>query len=79
MDVNARTIMPDTDLLRIATIFRSTPYRQLPVVSGLDLVGLVSRRDVLLATRRMMAKSPQREQTFLYLSAIAGREAVNLD
>jgi len=79
MDVNARTITPDLDLLRIATIFRSTFYRRLPVLSGRRLAGLVSRRDVLQATLRMMVKSPQKEKTFLYFSAVAGREAVNLD
>lgn len=40
-------ITEDTDLLRCAEIFLKTAYRRLPVLRGDEVVGQVSRRDVL--------------------------------
>jgi hypothetical protein len=34
------------------------------------LIGQVSRRDVLLATNRLMEGAPQRKSSLLYLSAL---------
>jgi CBS domain-containing protein len=42
-----RTITEDTDLLRCAEIFLKTILRRLPVLRGREVVGQVSRRDVL--------------------------------
>ncbi len=54
-DVTAQSIMqraplcvsPDTDVFAMATIFTRHAYRHLPVVKKKQLVGVVSRRDVL--------------------------------
>jgi len=70
MDRKARTIAEDTDLLTIARIFKSTPYRRLPVLRGRRLVGQISRRDVLAATHGLLVKAPQPGQALLYLSAV---------
>ena len=53
----ARTIMrrhpvcvsPDTELFTLASIFSNHGYRHLPVIEYDELVGIVSRRDVLKA------------------------------
>jgi CBS domain-containing protein len=60
MDVDAKTITPDTHLLSIAQVFLLTPYRRLPVLEDGFLIGQVSRRDVLRAS-------------LLYLSALVER------
>ncbi len=70
MDRKARTISEGTDLLAIARIFKSTPYRRLPVLRGRRLVGQISRRDVLTATHSLLVKVPQPGQALLYLSAV---------
>lgn len=70
MDRKARTISEDTDLLTIARIFKSTPYRRLPVLRGSRLVGQISRRDVLAATHGLLVRAPQPGQALLYLSAV---------
>lgn len=42
-----RTILEDVSFLDCARLFRETPYRRLPVLRGGQLVGQVSRRDLL--------------------------------
>lgn len=42
-----RTILEDVSFLECARFFRETPYRRLPVLRGGQLVGQVSRRDLL--------------------------------
>lgn len=71
MDAHAATITEETDLLRMARIFLDTPYRRLPVLRDGQLVGLVTRRDLLRATLRLMDVVPRRTQAPLYLSSIA--------
>jgi CBS domain-containing protein len=70
LDIEAETIDENTDLLGIAREFLHTPYRRFPVVRDGKLTGQVSRRDVLLATHRLMEITPQRESSLLYLSAL---------
>lgn len=73
MDSRARTISPNADLLSIAQIFLSTPYRRLPVVRKGKLLGQVSRRDVLQATFDLMKARTSRRPEGLYLSATRER------
>ena len=54
MDRKARTVSKDDDLLTLAEIFLSTPYRRLPVVQDGKLIGQVSRRDVLNCAFHLM-------------------------
>lgn len=70
MDHRARTIDPDLDMLRIATIFSTTPYRRLPVLDGDLVCGIVSRRDVLTAARRTLLQPVKQRPKGLYLSAV---------
>jgi CBS domain-containing protein len=75
METDPRTISEDTDLLTIAQIFLTAPTRRLPVMREGELVGQVSRRDVLRAAHRMMEVQPNREIALLYLSSLIEREA----
>ena len=50
MVMHPETIGPNADLFMVAGIFMHRPYRRLPVVEGDELVGLVSRPDVLRAS-----------------------------
>lgn len=75
MDRDAMTITPDTQLLSIAQAFLLTNRRRLPVV-GEDgqLLGQVSRRDVLKAAVDSLKTAPVREKSLLYLSALIARD-----
>ena len=78
MDVDAKTILPELDLLGVAQIFLNTNYRRLPVVQSGELIGQLSRRDVLAAFHR--ALEPRREETqkFLYLSSVRKPDEVSI-
>ena len=66
-----RTISEDTDLLTIIDKFVMTPLRRLPVLSDDDqLLGQISRRDVLGTALRCLDPEPEDRSTGLYLSAI---------
>ena len=80
MDVEARTIEPDTHLLSIAQVFLLTTHRRLPVLEEGKLVGQVSRRDVLQTALEMLRSSPVRDEgsTRLYLSALVERSEAPL-
>ncbi len=73
MDKRARTITADLDLLGIAQVFLTTPYRRLPVLDDGTLLGQISRRDVLLATNSLIQIAPEPERALLYLSSISDR------
>ena len=74
MDRQARTITEETDFLQIARIFLDTPYRRLPVLRGQELVGQISRRDVLQAAHDLMEIPPEKEErSLLYLSSLVER------
>jgi CBS domain-containing protein len=53
MSVELETIRPDTDVLKIAELFLQGRFRRLPVVDKGQLVGQVSRRDVLRVIQKM--------------------------
>jgi CBS domain-containing protein len=40
-------VPPETDILSMATVFSKYPHKHLPVVKNKNLVGIISRRDVL--------------------------------
>jgi len=75
MDADAQTIDPDTHLLSIAQVFLLTPYRRLPVIDEGQLVGQVSRRDVLKASLDLLRQPTNRNEgsSLLYLSALVER------
>jgi len=75
MDSEPQTIEPDTQLLSIAQVFLLTSHRRLPVLEDGQLVGQVSRRDVMKASLDLLQHSPLRNEgsTLLYLSALVER------
>ena len=75
MDCGADTIEPDTHLLSIAQVFLLTPYRRLPVLEDGQLVGQVSRRDVMKASLDLLKHPTVRDEgsSLLYLSALIER------
>ncbi len=79
MDTHAKTIQPQLDLLSIAQIFLTTPYRRLPVLQESRLVGQVSRRDLLWGIHRSLEVVPRRERTLLYLSSLLDRNEAPIE
>jgi len=73
MTSEVQTIGPEVDLFGIAQRFLSQRIRRLPVVEHGRLVGIVSRRDVLVGVEKMRAARRQqpatKKVTGLYLSA----------
>lgn len=47
MSDTPQVVSPDTDILQVAEIFLNNRFRRLPVVDDGELVGQISRRDVL--------------------------------
>ena len=45
-------VTPDTDIFALTSVFIAHNFRHLPVVDGDEFIGIVSRRDVLLALDR---------------------------
>lgn len=56
MDVNARTIEEETDLLTMAQIFRDTNFRRLPVLRDGKLQGMIERKDLLKKAYNILEK-----------------------
>ena len=63
MSTEFETISPDTDIYTLAMYFRDKPVRRFPVVdpSG-ELVGQVSRRDVLKGIEEIRKQKTQRKR-----------------
>jgi CBS domain-containing protein len=66
-----RAILEDVSFLECARIFRETPYRRLPVLRGGQLVGLISRRDVLRNSNALASMIQDRTVTLTAPSAEA--------
>ncbi len=72
MDQDARTIAPGEDILSVAQVFLSTPYRRLPVIERGKLIGQVSRRDLLEAAAALLRpKTEKHHAETLYLSPLS--------
>ena len=72
VDRQAQTITESDDLLAIAQIFINTPYRRLPVLAGEQVIGQVSRRDVLNAASKLLRLSEDKPHAeTLYLSNVS--------
>lgn len=75
MDLTAKTVGVDEQLLSIVQIFNETWLRRLPVLrSDGTLTGQISRRDVLRTTLALTDAQPTREKAMLYLSALLTKE-----
>jgi CBS domain-containing protein len=61
MSTSVLSIDPDDDVFKAADIFLKNSFRRLPVVDEGNLVGQVSRRDILLASLRMVEESPKQK------------------
>ena len=76
MDSEAMTITEEVDLLTIAQLFFTPPYRRLPVIREGQLIGQVSRRDVLAAVYQWIEPSAaERRPSGLYLSSVLSEGA----
>jgi CBS domain-containing protein len=77
-DPSPLTVEEDTELLTLAQIFQSTAYRRLPVLRDGQLVGQVSRRDVMVAALSLLKPATVAvESRALYLSAVRSAEDVS--
>ena len=62
MTTKVSTIDPDDDVFAAADIFLKSSFRRLPVVEDGNLVGQVSRRDILGASLEILSESPVKKQ-----------------
>ena len=56
MSTETRTVDPQTGIMQVAEMFLNNRYRRFPVVENGQLVGQISRRDVLRAVREVHRK-----------------------
>jgi len=56
MTRDVKTILPSTPLMAIAQLFQRSSFRRLPVLEGGQLLGQISRRDVLQAMHELHCK-----------------------
>lgn len=70
MDEGARTIEESTELFAIASIFRETTQRRLPVVQDGRLTGQITRKDLLKAANSILNRAASRTAQPLYLPAV---------
>lgn len=68
------TIVEQDDVFAIAQVFTKTYARRLPVLREGELVGQVSRRDVLSAVHKAIQGADSPESQLLYLSSLTSRE-----
>ena len=76
---DAPTITEETDVLTMAQLFLHSNTRRLPVLRDRELVGQVSRRDVVRAVHDRVMKSDTHGSQLLYLSSVLGRDEAPVD
>lgn len=77
IDREAVTIDENTELLSVMQIFMKTRARRLPVLNDQgDLLGMVSRRDVIKALSQKLTHEEQQDSGVLYISSTRSRESV---
>ena len=69
MTANPRTVHPETSLAHAITVMRNVGCRQLPVLEGNQLVGMITERDIRLAVIR-----PNDDLDFTHHKELAGFE-----
>ena len=70
MDRDAMTIDESLNIFSIATIFRETSQRRLPVTRGNLLVGQITRKNLLNAANDTLRQPPARAVEPLYLPGV---------
>lgn len=68
------TIVENDDVFSVAQVFTKTYARRLPVLRGGELIGQVSRRDVLSAIHGAVKGADNPESQLLYLSSLTSRD-----
>jgi CBS domain-containing protein len=71
---DAPTIDESADILAISQVFLNENCRRLPVLKDGNLVGQVSRRDVLRVIHAQMKRADSPSTQLLYLSSLLSRE-----
>ncbi|HMO51709.1 MAG TPA: CBS domain-containing protein [Kiritimatiellia bacterium] len=61
MTREVQTIDPDAEVFAAADVFMKHSFRRLPVVDDGNLVGQLSRRDILMASMRIVEESPKKK------------------
>ncbi|HMP89203.1 MAG TPA: CBS domain-containing protein [Kiritimatiellia bacterium] len=62
MSKDVKTIDPDDDVFKAAELFMQHSFRRLPVVDDGNLVGQLSRRDILIASLTIVQDSPIKKE-----------------
>lgn len=70
MDTRAKTIDESLEIFSIATIFRQTAQRRLPVLRGKLLVGQITRKNLLSAANEVLNRPPAKRVEPLYLASV---------
>ncbi len=70
MDRNAKTIDESMEMFSIVNIFRQTSHRRLPVLRGKQLVGQITRKNLLTAANELLNKSTAKVLKPLYLASV---------
>jgi len=76
MDKNPDSVPEDAHLISIANFFLISPNRRLPVLRDGELVGQISRRDVIRVAARKSPRFTDFSKRLLYLSALREMEEV---
>ena len=62
MSSEVKTVGPEYDLFTVADIFIKNQFRRLPVVENGKIIGQVSRRDVLIGSKKILESSPIKKE-----------------